>query len=129
MDRITIRRLRLETILGLLPWEREARQTLLVDLDIDTDITAAAEADDIDLAINYAGVCERVTALVDTGRFKLIETVAEQIATLVLREFSAVRVKVTVNKVDVLPQVASVGVCIERHRAIDQSRASLFDGQ
>ena len=44
MDNIIISQLRLETMIGLLPWERETRQTLLVSLEIATDLTAAAAA-------------------------------------------------------------------------------------
>lgn len=119
MDKIIIRQLQLETRIGLLPWEQESRQRVLVDLDIATDITAAAVADDIEGTVNYAEVCDRVAILADREKFKLIETLAEQIAQLVLRDFSAARVTVTVNKVDVLPQVASVGICIARQGTID----------
>ncbi len=114
MDKILIQQLKLETIIGLFPWEREVRQRLFVDIEIGADINDAAAKDDLDCTINYADVCDRVAALADDGKFKLIETFAEKIAALVLGEFAALWVKVRVNKVDALPQVASVGVEIER---------------
>ena len=46
-DKVLVRDLRLETIIGLFPWEREVRQTLFVDLDIATDISQAAATDDL----------------------------------------------------------------------------------
>ena len=50
----------------------------------------------------------------DNGQFKLLETFAESIANLILTDFAARWVKVSVQKTDALPQVASVGVVIER---------------
>ncbi|MFT6387727.1 MAG: dihydroneopterin aldolase [Cellvibrionaceae bacterium] len=114
MDKVIVRQLKLETIIGLFPWEREVRQRLFVDLEIGADIKQAAANDELEHTINYAEVCDRVATLADDGRFKLIETFAEKIAALVLNDFTAEWVKVSVTKVDAMPQVASVGVTIER---------------
>ena len=114
MDKIIIRQLRLETMIGLYPWERQVRQQLLVDMEIGTDISAAAASDDLHHTINYAEVCEQVAAVADAGRFKLLETFAERIARLVLTEFAAPWIKVSVYKLDTLTQVEKVGVVIER---------------
>ncbi|MGH1440520.1 MAG: dihydroneopterin aldolase [Cellvibrionaceae bacterium] len=114
MDKVLVQQLKLETIIGLFPWEREVKQRLFVDLEIGTDIKKAAEDDDLEHTINYAEVCDHVAKLADDGKFKLIETFAEKIAGLVLNDFSADWIKVTVKKVDAMPQVASVGITIER---------------
>jgi dihydroneopterin aldolase len=117
MDKVIIRQLRLETIIGLFPWEREVRQTLLVDVDIGTDISQAAATDDLQYTVNYAEVCDHISALADHGKFKLIETFAENISALVLHDFNASWIKVTVHKIDAMPQVSSVGITIERSKA------------
>lgn len=114
MDKIHVRRLKLETIIGLFPWEREVRQRLYIDLDIGKDVSMAAASDDLDNTINYADVCDQVAALADKGKFKLIETLAERIAQMVLQDFSADWVRVSVYKEDAMPQVDSVGVTVER---------------
>lgn len=114
MDKILVERLKLETIIGLFPWEREVRQRLYVDLQIGMDFKQAAESDDLVFTVNYADVCDRVAALADKGKFKLIETFAEKIAALVLSDFTASWVSVSVRKVDAMTQVESVGVSIER---------------
>ena len=119
MDKIIIRQLKLETIIGLFPWERVVRQTLLIDLDIAVDTAKAAATDDVACTTNYVEVCDRVVALADAGQFKLIETLAVKITELLFDEFAATWVKVSVAKVDSLPQVASVGVCVERHKERD----------
>lgn len=116
MGKVLVKQLRLETIIGLFPWERAVRQQVFVDLEMQVDIARAAQSDDLEFVVNYAEVCDRVTLLADAGQFKLIETFAERIAEMILKDFDVSWIRVTVNKTDVMPQVASVGVQVERAR-------------
>ncbi len=116
MDKVTVRQLKLETIIGLFPWERQVKQRLFVDLEMQVDITKAAETDDFQYVVNYAEVCDRVAALADEGQFKLLETFVERIAALILNNFDVSWVKVSVSKTDVIPMANSVGVEIERSK-------------
>ena len=116
VGKILVRQLRLETIIGLFPWERTVRQQVFVDLEMQVDIAKAAQTDDLEFVVNYAEVCERVTLLADAGQFKLIETLVERIAEMILKDFDVSWISVSVHKTDVMPQVASVGVQIERTR-------------
>lgn len=114
MDKVVVRELKLETIIGLFPWERIARQTLLVDLDMATDIRQAAAHDDLKNTIDYSAVCAAVAELADDGKFKLIETFAEKIAEMIQQRFNVSGLRVAVYKTDVLTNVRRVGIEIER---------------
>lgn len=114
MDKVIIRELKLETIIGLYPWERVARQTLLIDLDLATDIREAAAHDDLKSTIDYSAVCAAVAELADAGKFKLIETFAEKIAEMIQQRFLVDGLRVAVHKTDVLTNVKRVGIEIER---------------
>ncbi len=116
MDKVIVKQLELQTIIGLFPWEREVRQRVLVDLEMAVDVAKASETDDLEFVVNYAEVCECVAALADEGKFKLLETFVERIAAMVLRDFDVSWIRVAVSKTDVMPQVSSVGVQIERSR-------------
>jgi dihydroneopterin aldolase len=116
MDKVLVKQLKLETIIGLHPWERVVRQRVLVDLEMEVDIAKATLTDDLEFVVNYAEVCERVTLLADAGQFKLLETFVERIAEMILNDFAVSWVRVAVHKTDVMPQVGSVGVQIERPR-------------
>jgi len=113
-DKIIINALRIETIIGLYPWEQKVRQTLLIDLALSTDIRQAAAGDDLHHTINYEAVCEHVTALAKNNQYNLIETLAENIASMILADFTATAVSVTIKKCDNMTQVDHVGVSIER---------------
>lgn len=113
-DKILINALRVETIIGLYPWEKKVKQTLLIDLTLSTDIRKAAADDDLRHTINYEAVSESVIALAQNNQYKLIETLAENIAAMILQDFAATAVSVTVKKCDNMTTVNFVGVSIER---------------
>ncbi|MBS0376610.1 MAG: dihydroneopterin aldolase [Proteobacteria bacterium] len=116
-DRIFLRDLRTETIIGIYDWERKIRQTVSFDFEFPGDIRRAARSDRIDDTLNYKSVAKKVLAFVETSEFHLVETLAEEVARLILREFSVEWVKVTLNKPGAVRGSRDVGVMIERSRA------------
>jgi dihydroneopterin aldolase len=116
-DRIFIRDLRTETIIGIFDWERKLRQTLSFDLEFPGDCRRAAASDRIEDTLNYKSVAKRVLAFVEASEYQLVETLAEQVAQLILREFAVEWVRVTLNKPGAVRGSRDVGVAIERARA------------
>lgn len=116
MDRIFLEGLTTEAIIGIFDWEREIRQTVAVDLEMAVDISRAAITDSIHDTLNYKRVAKRVLAFVQESRFKLIETLAERVAALILEEFAVTWVRVTLHKPGAIRHSRDVGVIIERWR-------------
>lgn len=114
MDTVFLHGLEAETLIGVYDWERQQRQTLVLDLDMGVDLQAAARNDDIDETIHYAEVAQILRQTLSEQQFLLLEALAEFVAQLVLREFGALWVRVKVVKPGILPHVRSVGVQIER---------------
>ena len=116
MDIIYLTDLRIDTVIGVYDWEREIKQTLILDLEIGTDVRKAGKTDDLQYTVNYAEVAERVVAYVEESRFQLIESVAEGIAEIILNEFDAPWMRLKINKKGAVPIVRDIGVIIERTR-------------
>ena len=116
MDRIYLSGLNVEAIVGIWDWERQIPQAVVIDLEMSADIARAAETDDIDDTLNYKQVAKRVRSLVEEGRFRLVETMAESVACLILDEFEVDWVKVRINKPGAIRGARDVGVVIERSR-------------
>ena len=84
MDRIFVTDLRVDAIVGIWDWERAMTQSVSIDLEMAWDIRPAAENDDIEKTLDYRSVSKAcVSAFVQESRFRLIETMAEQIADLI----------------------------------------------
>lgn len=116
MDKVIIRQLNLETVIGVYEWEKSIKQQLIIDLDMAWDNRLAGTTDNYQHALCYETVSNRIVALVKEKPVELIETVAEMIASCLLNEFDIQWVKVTVMKPTAVKNAASVGVEIERSR-------------
>jgi 7,8-dihydroneopterin aldolase/epimerase/oxygenase len=114
VDTVYIEGLRAEAVIGVYDWERAVRQTLLLDLELAGDNRRAAGSDRVEDALDYAAVARRVLAFVEVSDFNLIETLAERVADLVLREFGVPWLRLRVSKPGAVMQARTVGVAIER---------------
>ncbi len=116
MDTVFVRALTVDAILGVHPLERENPQPVRISFAMATDARRAALEDDLAQAVDYAAAVRRVAALAVEGRFKLVETLAEHVAQLLLYEFPIQRVRVEVEKTQAIAEADSVGVSIERRK-------------
>ena len=116
MDAILIRELRVEALIGIHRRERHVVQTLSLDLDIGLPSPAVFASDRVADTIDYEQVALRIRALAAEQHYRLVETFAERVATLLTGEFAAPWVKVSVAKIGILPNAKFVGVTIERRR-------------
>mgnify|MGYP002525254708 CR=1 FL=1 len=71
LDTVKIERLELDCIIGINPWERLTKQQITVDIEIDTDLTAAGKSDSIEDTINYRTIAKTVTTEVDRKSTRL----------------------------------------------------------
>lgn len=116
MDTIYIQDLRIDTVIGVYEWERRIRQAIRLDIEMSFDIRAAAAEDDVDLTLDYKSVGKRVIAFVEAAEFQLVETLADRVAALILREFNVSQVSLTLDKPLALRGARGVGVRITRKR-------------
>ncbi len=124
MDKIFIHALKTEAIVGIFDWERQVKQTVIMDIEVSAHITQAALSDSIDDTLNYKKVAKRILAFVEASQFHLVETLAEHVAMLILEEFGVSWVRLTLSKPGALRSSRDVGVMLERDReALEKWRA------
>jgi dihydroneopterin aldolase len=116
MDSILMRDLRVEVLIGIHKREQHMPQTVSLDLEIGLPGDAVFASDRVADTIDYEQVVLRIQALAASGHFRLVETLADRIARLLLEEFAAPWVRVSAAKIGVLPNAKFVGVSIERRK-------------
>jgi dihydroneopterin aldolase len=116
-DRIFLRGLQVECIIGFIEWERRIKQTIVIDVELPVDCARAAETDEVANTVDYKKVAKRIIAFVEASDFKLVESLAHRIAMTVLEEFDLAWVKLSVNKPGAIRGSRDVGVSIQRTRA------------
>ena len=114
MDTVFITGLKATSVIGCYDWERDIRQTLVIDLELQADFSCAAATDALEDALDYAAISQRVIAVCDASRFQLLEALAEHLATLLLAENAISRLRMTIIKPGAVSEAEGVGVVIER---------------
>lgn len=114
MDIVYIRELEVETVIGIYDWEREVRQTVSLDLEMGTDIRAAASTEDIEQTLNYKSVSKRLISFISESEFLLVETMAEEVSQIVMNEFDVPWLRLRLSKPGAVRGAKDVGVVIER---------------
>ena len=115
MDTIFISELKLKTKLGVPAWERMVAQTIILDIEIGYDLSAACKSDAIADTIDYGAVVARIHEALKEHSFQLVEALAEHVCQLILKDFGALSVKVKVAKPGILAGLKALGVVIERN--------------
>ena len=115
MDFIFIDEMRVEAHVGIFEREKVAPQTLEISLTFGVP-DETAQDDDINKTIRYDVVIERIRSELAARHFNLLETLGEFVNGLLLNEFGAPWVKISVAKIGIMKGVRRVGVQIERSR-------------
>lgn len=116
MDTIFLTELKVETTIGIWDWEKKIKQTVVIDLEMGSDIRPAVASDEIADALNYKLVAKRVQQFVADSSFQLVEALAGGIAQIILSEFDVPWVQVRVTKPGAIRGAKDVGVIIRRSR-------------
>ncbi len=117
-DTIFIEGLQTQAIIGIYDWERENRQPLIFDIDMQVPtITQAAESDNIDDTVNYKQVSDEVIKLVEESRYELLESLCEAICQYIFKHHNAVQtIYLKVSKPMAVAETKTVGLKITRVR-------------
>lgn len=117
MAKIRIKNLLIRTYIGFNPDELVNKQDVVINIEIETDIPGAAmEKDEPDGIFDYKTITKKVIALVQEGRFKLLEVLVKKILDLVMEDEKVKWAKVEVDKPHALRFAESVSVEMEAHR-------------
>lgn len=115
-DWIHLRDIDVRCILGVYPAERKKTRKVLLNISLQCNLRPAGASDQLDDTLNYEHIEAEAIAIAKKGKFFLVETLAERIATACLRHAAVHAVRVIVDKPSALPHTRSVAIEIERHR-------------
>lgn len=119
MDKILLNQMQFYGYHGVLPEETRLGQRFIVDLTVEVDLRKAGETDQLEDSVNYAELFNICKEIVEGKPYKLIESVAENVANEILRQFQVI-MECTVKVIKPDPPIPghyrSVAVEIRRSR-------------
>ena len=116
-DYVSVKDLSVPAVIGVHDWEREIEQTLLFSVDMVADVRKAAASDNLADALDYSAVASAIAAVVRDGKFHLIETAAERVASRLLADFLVSWLRLEVRK-PITAGGYTAAITIERTREI-----------
>jgi dihydroneopterin aldolase len=116
MDTIFIREFRVDAWVGIYEWEKQRPQTLEMDIEIGIPGNEVGRTDNIHDTVHYGDVVERIVKDLGARKFKLLEALAEHVCGVIVADFKAPWVRLSVAKLGHIRNVRKVGVVLERRR-------------
>jgi dihydroneopterin aldolase len=118
-DRITLTGLKVRGNHGVFDFERSDGQDFVIDVVLELDLAPAAASDDVTDTVHYGELAEALGAVVGGEPVNLIETLAQRLADVCLKDLRVRTVTVTVHKPQAPIQLefADVAVTLTRSRA------------
>ena len=115
-DYIRLEGLRLRCRIGVTPRERRRRQTIVADIALRCNLRPASRSDRLEDTVDYAALACSIARMAEAGEFRLLETLAEQIAAICLADAKVAGVLVRVNKRNISPILGGAAVAIRREK-------------
>ena len=117
-DVVFVKGLKVEAVIGVYDWERAITQPLLIDIVLETDISAAAVSDDVSDALSYKEVCDDVSEWCKEIQAKLLEHLAGLIVDKLLTKYACHKIIFRIAKPTAIAQADAVGVQITRYASV-----------
>lgn len=114
---VFVRDLELEANIGVYKREKGTLQPVRINIDLTVEETEGEVGDKLENVVDYGAVVENVKEILASGHLNLVETLAEKIAAHCLEDERVKVARVRIEKLEVVPEAASVGVEIERERS------------
>jgi|TARA_B110000211_G_scaffold69970_1_gene80897 dihydroneopterin aldolase len=114
VDKVYIEGLTFQTTIGFYAWEKEIKQTLVIDLAMGWNTAQAAENDELAKTLDYAAISEAIVEFANANPVDLIETLAERIAAFLIANYQIPWLRLKLMKPTAVHNATTVGVEIER---------------
>jgi len=120
---INIKNLRLRTFIGFNPEEQEKQQDVIINAEIHYPASHLCLTDHVEGALNYKTITKAIIALVEDGRFKLLEKLVSDVLEVCCEHDSVSFAKVTIDKPHALRFADSVSLTLAKSKAPKESQS------
>ncbi len=121
MDKVYIKGLSIQTTIGFFQWEKEIKQTLVIDLAMGWNTASAAINDELAKTLDYADISVAIEHFANDNPVDLIETLAERLASYLMTQYHIPWLKLSIGKPGAVHNAQTVGVEIERSISIPET--------
>ena len=114
--KILVRDLILKISVGIHDFEKKKKQRVKFNLDINTDPGLVPDDNNLNSIINYEDVIKNIKKITNKKHYLLLETLAEKIFLKLFENIRVKKVKLRIEKLDILKNTSSVGIELEKSK-------------
>ena len=114
--KILVRDLILKISVGIHGFEKKRKQRVKFNIDIGTDPNLVPDDNNLDSIINYEDVIKNIKKITYKKHYPLLETLAEKIFLKLFENRRVKKVKLRIEKLDILKNTSSVGIEVEKSK-------------
>ena len=122
MDKVRIKAIETQAVIGVYEFEHLAPQPLILDLELTTDFSRAFVSDDLHDALDYDAITQRVRAFCEASRYQLLEALAGGIIALLLNHYPVAKVAITIRKPKALSGALATVWCERTREQMTEKR-------
>ena len=115
-NKIFVKDLEIEAIIGIFDWEREVKQLIKISYEVEVDIKKAFKSDNLEDTFDYKTTSKKIIKFVEKSSFQLIEALAEKISKIIMQDERVLNLSLSVSKPGALRGSKEVGLTIFRSR-------------
>ena len=116
-NKIFVKDLEIEAIIGIFDWEREVKQLIRISYEVEVDIKKAFKSDNIEDTFDYKTTSKKIIKFVEKSSFQLIEALAEKVSKIIMQDERVLNLSLSVSKPGALRGSKEVGLTIFRSRS------------
>lgn len=113
---VFVRDLELKALVGIHDHEKIAPQRIIINVDLMVDESEPVRDDVFSTVVDYERIAIKIKQTIEEGHVNLLESLAERFAARCLEDTRVLSCRIRIEKPDIMPEAASVGIEIERVR-------------
>jgi len=114
--KVLIKNLILNIFIGIHNFERKKKQKVRFNIEIITDPNINPSKKDMTTILNYETIVNKINFLVNKKHHDLLEELAENIFDVIFKFKLVKKVKIKIEKLEIIKQTESVGISVSKTR-------------
>ena len=114
--KVNIKNLILNVSVGLHDFEKKEKQRVRFNIDISTDSNIKPDNTNLSSIVNYEDTIKKITDITKTKHHELLEDLAENIFDIIFKSKIVKKVKLKLEKLDIIKDTESVGIEVSKKR-------------
>ena len=114
--KVNIKNLILNISVGLHDFEKKEKQRVRFNIDISTDSNIKPDNTNLSSIVNYENTINKISDITKTKHHELLEDLAENIFDIIFKSKIVKKVKLKLEKLDIIKETESVGIEVSKKR-------------